>query len=150
MEGAIMAGVSARRTSCTDGEAAVLREKTGKRTAEARRGTGPRPSPESEETTAGRPASQQGPAATCTDSWTKPSCVGCERGEVWRMRSAERCGWGKADRGWRHAPLGGVTPQGGAGALGTVMAIRVTPYETLCSIAMVNGADGSRHSKPGT
>jgi hypothetical protein len=38
--------------------------------------------------------------------------------------------------------LGGVTPQRGEGALGTVMAMRVTPYETLGSTDMVNGADG--------
>ncbi len=47
-----------------------------------------------------------------------------------------------------YATLRGVTPQRGEGALGTVMAMRVTPYETLCSIAMVNGADGERHSEP--
>jgi hypothetical protein len=43
---------------------------------------------------------------------------------------------------------GGVTPQGGDGALGTVMAMRVTPDETLGSIQVVNGADGKRHSEP--
>jgi hypothetical protein len=35
-----------------------------------------------------------------------------------------------------NATLGGITPQRGEGALGTVMAMRVTPYETLCSIAI--------------
>ena len=48
-----------------------------------------------------------------------------------------------------YATLGGVTPQRGEGALGTVMAMRVTPYEPLCSMAMVHGADGERHSAPG-
>src|SRR6266536_3958042 len=60
MEVAIMAGVSARRTSCTSGEAEVLREETGKGTAEARRGTGPSTSTEIEERTSGRASAQQG------------------------------------------------------------------------------------------
>jgi|RhiMetdeSRZDD1v2_1073273.scaffolds.fasta_scaffold411827_1 hypothetical protein len=44
--------------------------------------------------------------------------------------------------------LGGVTPQGGEGALGTVMARSVTPPETVCSMQVVNGAAGERCSKP--
>ena len=137
-----MAGVSARRTSCMYGEAEVLREETGKCTEEARRGTGPSTSTQIEETTSGRASSQQGHVATCKDWRTKPQSVGRERGEVWRMSPEERGGPGNAGRGSVHVPLGGVTPQRGEGALGTVMAIRVTPYETLCSIYMVNGADG--------
>ena len=41
-----------------------------------------------------------------------------------------------------HAPRGGRTPPRGAGALGTVRAMRGPPYETLGSLAMGNGADG--------
>ena len=64
------------------------------------------------------------------------------------MRPEERGGPGNAGRGSVHVPRGGVTPQRGEGALGTVRARRVTPDETWCSIAMVNGADGERGSKP--
>jgi hypothetical protein len=85
MEVAIMAGVSARRTSCTEGEAEGQREATGMGTAEARRGTGPSTSTQSEEITSGKAFSQQGHAATCKDSGTKPERVGQERGQVWRM-----------------------------------------------------------------
>ena len=53
-----MAGVSARRPCCTGGEAEALREATGKRPEEARRGTGQATSPEIEESTAGRASSQ--------------------------------------------------------------------------------------------
>jgi hypothetical protein len=59
-EVARMAGVAARRTSCTSGEADVLREETGKGTAEARWGTGPSPSTAMEETTSGRPPPSRG------------------------------------------------------------------------------------------
>src|SRR5712691_4516541 len=143
-----MAGVSARRTSCMYGEAEVLREETGKSTAEARRGTGPSTSTAIEETTSGRASSQQGHAATCKDSRTKPSCVGRERGEVWRMSPEEQGGPGNAGRGRGNTTLGGVTPQGGEGALGPVMARSVTPHETVCSMQVVNGAAGERCSKP--
>ena len=87
MEGALMEGVSARRTSCTSGEAEVLRAETGQGTAGARRGTGPSTSRESEEITSGRASSPQGHAATGNDSGTKPQSVGRERGKVWRMSS---------------------------------------------------------------
>jgi hypothetical protein len=60
MEVASLAGVSARRTSCTSGEAEVRREATGQGTAEARRGTGPSTSTEIEERTAGRASAQPG------------------------------------------------------------------------------------------
>jgi len=80
-----MTAVSARRTSGTSGEAEVHREATGRGTEEARRGTGPSTSTEMGERTAGRASSQQGYAATCQDSRTKPQCVGREREEVWRM-----------------------------------------------------------------
>ena len=38
--------------------------------------------------------------------------------------------------------LGEVTPQRGKGALGTVMAMLVTPQGTLSPTVVVNGADG--------
>jgi len=59
-----MAGVSARRTACTSGEAEVLREDTGQGTAAARRGTGPRTSTAMEERTSGRASAQQGARGT--------------------------------------------------------------------------------------
>jgi hypothetical protein len=128
-----MAGISARRTSCMEGEADVLREETGRSTAEARRGTGPRTSTQSEEITSGRASAQQGHTAPCKDSRTTPSCRGRERVEVWRRSPEERGGLGNAGRGCGNAPRGGVTPHRGEGTLGTVMAREVTPYETLCS-----------------
>src|SRR5438093_10321582 len=144
-----MAGVAARRTACREGEAAVRREATGRGTAEARRGTGPRPSPQREESTSGRASSQPGHAATGPDARTKPQRRGRERGAVWRLRPSERAGPGHAGLGRGAAPLGGVTPQGGAGALGTVRARRVTPDETVGAMARVNGAEGERPREPG-
>ena len=58
------------------------------------------------------------------------------------MSPEERRGPGNAGLGRGSTTLGGVTPQGGEGALGTVMAMWVTPYETLRSIYMVNRANG--------
>ena len=46
------------------------------------------------------------------------------------MSPEERRGPGNAGLGRGHTTLGGVTPQGGKGALGTVMAMRVTPHGT--------------------
>jgi hypothetical protein len=86
MEVASRAGVSARRTSCMEGAAEVLREETGRGTAEARRGTGPSTSTQMEAITSGRASSQPGHAAPGKDSGTKAQCVGQERGKVWRRR----------------------------------------------------------------
>jgi hypothetical protein len=103
-----MAGVSARRTACMEGEAEVLRAATGPGTAGARRGTGPSPSTQIEETTSGRASSQQGHAATCTDSPPTPSCGGGERGggraqeSVVAMRAREH-----RSRSWEHDPRRG-------------------------------------------
>jgi len=58
------------------------------------------------------------------------------------MSPEERRGPGHAGLGRGYTTLGGVTPQGGEGALGTVMARSVTPHETLCSMQVVNGAAG--------
>ena len=64
------------------------------------------------------------------------------------MSPEERRGPGNAGLGRGSTTRGGVTPQGGAGALGTVMARSVTPSETLCSMQVVNRAAGERCSKP--
>ena len=64
------------------------------------------------------------------------------------MSPEERRGPGHAGRGRGYMTRGGVTPQGGEGALGTVMARSVTPHETLGSMQVVHGAAGERCSKP--
>src|SRR5512145_1333732 len=134
MEVAIVAGVAARRTSCTAGAAEVLREETGKGPAEARRGTGPSPSTQIEARTSGRASAQQGHTATCQAARTTPQSVGRARGEGGRMSPEERGRPGTAGRGRGPTTLGGATPQRGEGARGTVMAREVPPYETLCSM----------------
>jgi hypothetical protein len=145
---AIRTAVSVRRPSCPSGEAEVLRDETGTGTAEARRGTGPSTSTQMGERTSGRASAQQGHAATCQDSRPKPQSGGRGRVEVWRMSPEERRGAGNAGRGRANTTLGEVTPQGGQGALGTVMALRVTPHGTWSPVAVVHGAEGSPRSQP--
>jgi hypothetical protein len=87
----------------------VLREETGRGTAEARRGTGPSTSTPSEETTSGRASSQQGHAATCTASRTKPWSIGRERagGLAHALVGAPRAGEHRP-RSWGHDPRRGT------------------------------------------
>jgi hypothetical protein len=58
------------------------------------------------------------------------------------MSPYERGGSGNAGLGCGYTTLGGVTPPRGKGALGTVMAMLVTPPGTLSPVTVVNGADG--------
>src|SRR5512145_2722048 len=102
MEVAIVAGVAARRTSCTAGAAEVLREETGKGPAEARRGTGPSPATQIEARTSGRASAQQGHTATCQDARTKPQSVGRAHEPGGARKAGDR--W---PRSWAHDPRRG-------------------------------------------
>src|SRR5207249_8632682 len=148
MAGAIMAGVSARRTSCTDGEAEVLREETGKGTAEARRGTGPRTSTQSEERTAGRASAQQGARG---NRHRLPYHATVHRageggGLAHEFVVAKRAGscW---PRSWVHDPRRGHTPRRRRGSRYSD-GHAGDPTRDLRPIYVVNGAAGERHSQP--
>ena len=76
--------VLARRTCCSVGEAAALREETGKSTEEAPRGRGPSTYARITKLMSGRANSQQGLTITCKD----PSYKEIENGGrvlVWRV-----------------------------------------------------------------
>src|SRR5438093_5977670 len=117
MEVASMAGVSARRTSCTEGEAEVLREETGTGTAEARRGTGPSTSTEIEEITSGRASAQQGARGNLQRLAYQAIVrrTGEGGGLAHEPGVATRAGscW---PRLWVHTPRRGNTPRGRRGS----------------------------------
>jgi hypothetical protein len=96
----------------------------------------------------GKASSQQGHAAPCTDWRPKPSGVGRERVEVWRMRPEERGGPGHAGRDHSKGVPSAGTPHRGEWALGTGRARRGDTTRDVSPMEVVNGAEGERRRQP--